>query len=233
MNIKNKEFVVLGYSSGLAEDAIMSFSKSNQIFGTYFNNKPKEKKNNLKTFKLDLSNELDIKNFIHKIQKNLKNIIVINFAAFKVDNLLVNQDLKLWENTFKVNITSNFLIAKYLLPIMIDSKWGRFIHISSEKAIRGSAGSTAYSASKSALHGYSKSLAKEYARFGITSNILNLGYFDSGLFNRLDKNLQNSFLDSIPSKKLGSAKDINYAINFIINSGYTNGSVINIDGSMN
>ena len=232
MTIKNKQFVVTGYSSGLAQDAINEFSKENAIFGTFNSNKPNIQDSNIHLSKLDLQHEDSIKSFIESIKQDLSEIIVINFAAFKNDSLTVNQDIVSWNRAFDINVSSNFLISKYLLPLMIQNKWGRFIHISSERGIRGSTGSTAYSASKSALHGFSRSLAKEYARFGITSNVISLGYFDSGLYRKLSKDMQKSFVAGVPSKKLGSAEDISHAIKFIVSSEYTNGSVITIDGCM-
>lgn len=232
MNIKNKQFIVIGYSSNIAQDAMSRFSKENVIYGTFNSKKPNIKDNNIYLSQLDLQNEDNIKDFVDPIKKNLSEIVVINFAAYKDDSLVVNQELDSWNRALNINISSNFLLSKYLLPVMIQNKWGRFIHISSEKGVRGSVGSTAYSASKSALHGFSRSLAKEYARFGITSNVLSLGYFDSGLYRKLDKKIQKLFIESVPSKKLGSAGDIYHAINFLVSSDYTSGSVITIDGCM-
>ena len=232
MNIKNKQFIVVGYSSNIAQDAINRHSKENVIYGTFNSKKPNIKDNNIYLSQLDLQNEGNIENFIESIKKNLSEIVVINFAAYKNDSLVVNQDLDSWNRAININVSSNFLLSKYLLPLMIQNKWGRFIHISSERGVRGSVGSTAYSASKSALYGFSRSLAKEYSRFGITSNVLSLGYFDSGLYRKLDKKIQKKFIDSVPSKKLGKADDIYHAINFLVLSEYTNGSVITIDGCM-
>ena len=115
--------------------------------------------------------------------------------------------------------------------MMIKNKWGRFIHISSSKAIAGSQGSSVYGASKSALTGLSNNIAREYGRYGITSNILNLGYFDSGLFYKLDKSLQKEYLEAIPNKMLGSSEEIFNAIQMIVNSPFLNGSIIELSGA--
>ena len=232
MIIKNKQFVVIGYSSSLAKDLMQNHAKENIIYGTFNSNDPGIKDNNTYLQKLDLQNEQNIKDFINSIKKNLSEVVVINFAAHKDDNLVVNQDLDSWKKAFDINVSSNFLLSKYLIPVIMQNKWGRFIHISSERGIRGFIGTTAYSASKSALHGFSRSLAKEYARFGITSNVISLGYFDSGLYRKLDKKMQKEFVEGVPSKKLGTAEDIYHAVNFLVSSDYTNGSVITIDGCM-
>ena len=77
-----------------------------------------------------------------------------------------------------------------------------------------------------------RSMAKEYARFGISSNVLSLGYFDSGLYRKLDESLKKEFINGVPSKKLGTSEDIYHAINYLILSSYTNGSIVTIDGCM-
>ena len=232
MIIKNKQFVVIGYSSSLAKDVMQNQAKENIIYGTFNSNDPGIKDNNTHLQKLDLQNEQNIKDYVNSIKKNLSEVVVINFAAYKDDNLVVNQNLDSWKKAFDINVSSNFLLSKYLIPVMMQNKWGRFIHISSERGIRGFKGSTAYSSSKSALHGFSRSLAKEYARFGITSNVISLGYFDSGLYRKLDKKMQKEFVEGVPSKKLGTAEDIYHAINFLVSSDYPKGSVITIDGCM-
>jgi NAD(P)-dependent dehydrogenase (short-subunit alcohol dehydrogenase family) len=232
LNIKNKQFVVIGYSSNIAQDAMNEYSKENVIYGTFNSKNQDNNNNNIYLSQLDLQNEDNIKDFVDSIKNDLSEIVVVNFAAYKDDSLVVNQELDSWNRAFNINVSSNFLLSKYLLPLMIQKKWGRFIHISSERAIRGSVGSTAYSASKSALLGFSRSLAKEYARFGVTSNVISLGYFDSGLYKKLDKKMQKLFIDAVPSKKLGTTDNIYHAINFLVLSDYTNGSVITIDGCM-
>ena len=78
----------------------------------------------------------------------------------------------------------------------------------------------------------SRVLAKEYARFNITSNVLVLGSFEEGLFNTLSDNLKNKLLEQIPSKQLGKVSNIANAVDFLIKSEYVNGAVINIDGGM-
>ena len=75
-------------------------------------------------------------------------------------------------------------------------------------------------------------LSKEYAKFNITSNILVLGTFNTGLFNELPDKQKSSILSKIPSKKFGSISDIFNAINFIIKSDYVTSSIINIDGGI-
>ena len=200
LNIKKKEFIFIGSNSSLASYSIDKLSKNNSIFGTFNKNKPKNSSKFTILKRVDLSKKTEIENFFHRIKKNLNNIILINFAAHNKDSLLVDVKETDILKSFKVNVFANFYFCKLLLPIMIKNKWGRIIHISSSKAYSGSKGSSVYSSTKSALIGLNSNIANEYGRFGITSNILSLGYFDSGLFHNLDKSLQERYLQSIPQK---------------------------------
>ena len=104
-----------------------------------------------------------------------------------------------------VNLKANFLLTKKLLNYMIKDRWGRIIHIASNGAINGEPGTIAYSTSKSGLIGMSRVLSKEYAIFNITSNVLSLCAFDTGLYSSLDEKIKKKIINNIPSKKLGNA----------------------------
>ena len=132
----------------------------------------------------------------------------------------------------QANLKAGFLLTKYLLPIMINIGYGRNIFTSSRGALDGDVGAIAYSTSKAGILGMSKVLAKEYARFNITSNVLLLGAFETGMFNKLSTKSQQEIIKKIPSKKCGDISNIANAINFCIRSDYVSGSVISIDGAI-
>ena len=129
-----------------------------------------------------------------------------------------------------VNLKGNFLLTKELLNTMIRQKWGRIIHVVSSGL--GDVGTLTYSTSKFALLGMSQVLAREYAKFGITSNVLQLGYFRTGMWNKLTDDKKIELLNEIPNKELGDVRDIVSAIDFIIRTNYLNGSVIALDGGV-
>jgi len=231
-SIEDKQIIITGFSSDLAMASFQQYADKNIIYGTYNNKKIDIENENIKLCKLDLASDKEIKEYIESIKKDLQNIILVNFAAYKSDGLLANYTVDEWDKTFDVNIKSNFLLAKNLLPIMMANKWGRIIHISSAKGLRGTPGASAYSASKSALNAFNKSIAKEYARFGITSNIISLGYFNYGMFKNLDSKLKQNFIDSLPSKLMGNHEDVSSCFEYLIKSPFTNGEKITIDGCM-
>ena len=132
--------------------------------------------------------------------------------------------------------TKKWLFLKYssllLIPLMIKNKWGRFMFVTSTGGMRGDIGTASYSASKMGLIGLSRVISKEYSKFNITSNIISLGTFDTGLFQDLSEEKRKEIIDMIPSRKLGDIENIINSVDFIIKSDYVNGSIINIDGGM-
>ena len=91
---------------------------------------------------------------------------------------------------------------------MINQKWGRIIHFSSIVGNQGAKGAGIYAASKSALVGYSKTLSKEYGRFGITSNIIELGYFEKGIIETFNQEILMNKINTLFSKFNNEIKDI-------------------------
>jgi len=226
--------VILGGSSSLASNLLPVLAQKDKILCFYNKNKPHIKKKNIEYFKFDLENfKLSdlIKNKFFKKTKNQK-ITLINFASIKIDklSLFINDDEL--NKTLNINFISFFKIIKFLLPEMIEKKWGRIISVSSTGGMRGDKGTFLYTSSKHASLGMIKSMSKEYGKYNITFNTINLGNFNYGLFKKLSKNKKQKILSSIPSNKTGDIQNIHNAINFIIKSNYVNNSEISIDGGM-
>ena len=222
--------VLTGASGGIGNFIFKEMSKQEFVIGISNKTSLKVLKNT-KIQKIDLLNNNEIIKFIKDNEIFLSKITLVHMAVVKIDKLMCNYTTDDLVKTFSVNFFANFTLTKYLLPIMIKEKWGRIINISSIAA-EGSIGSAAYAASKSALVGYNKSLAKEYGRFNITSNIIRLGYFDVGLIDKLSENKVNKLIDQVPNKKLGAPDEVLKAINYIQSSNYLNGTSINLDGGL-
>lgn len=178
---------------------------------------------------IDYYSEASCKILSELFERNSK-IIFINFSVYSEDKIFLNQTIDNFVETYKVNVLTNVYPLKALIPKMITAKWGRIIFIASTRGIRGDIGISSYSASKSALLGLSGTLSKEYGKFGITSNVLSLGYFNSGLLKQVPENKLKALMSGIPGRKIGTGKDIAAAVRMLIDSNYINGSVIQIDG---
>ena len=111
-------------------------------------------------------------------------------------------------------------------------KYGRIVFISSVVPQLGVAGTSAYAASKAALWGLAKAIAKENALENITCNTLNLGYFNVGMINEIPEQLLPHIISSIPMKRIGDPVNIYTAIRILLCSDYTTGCQININGGL-
>ena len=179
---------------------------------------------------VNLLNYEEIDELIIKHKKILDQITVLNLAVKSFDGLLANYPIEKVKETFELNFFSNFYLVKSLLPMMINQKWGRIINFSSIVGNEGARGAGIYAASKSALIGYNKTLSKEYGRFGITSNIIELGYFEKGLIESFNQEKINNIISSTSSRRLGISNDIIQAIRFIQKSDFYNGEVLKLNG---
>jgi NAD(P)-dependent dehydrogenase (short-subunit alcohol dehydrogenase family) len=161
--------------------------------------------------------------------------ILINNAGISIDATTVKYDIRAWDRVLKTNITGAFYCSKYSLPSMIEQKWGRIINISSVVGQIGVMGTPAYTASKSALIGFTKTLAKEVARKGITVNCLSLGYIQGGgLLDTVPDKIAEGMLARIPLGRFGKPEDITGAINYLVSekASYITGQTININGGL-
>jgi len=220
--------ILTGASGGIGKQLVDELKKIDEVIGTYFKNKPDVGE----YYQLDITNEESISSFVKAISSRLSKITLINLAGISIDKLTHNLLLEDWNKVLSVNLTGSFLISRHLLPYMIKEKWGRIINVSSVVSQIGVPGTAAYAASKSGLTGLTKTLAKEYASYGITVNCLCFGYFSSGLISTIPTNKVELLKEQIPMKKLGETKDISVAIEFLIKCDYITGTTINLNGGM-
>ena len=159
--------------------------------------------------------------------------ILINNAGISIDGMTVKYDPEAWDRVMKTNIYGVFYCSKYCLPSMMQQRWGRIISIGSLVGQTGVMGTPAYTASKAAIMGYTKTLAKEVARKGITVNCLSLGYFEGGgLLKSVPEKMARDILAGIPVGRWGKPKEISSAINYLVSdaAAYITGQTINING---
>jgi 3-oxoacyl-[acyl-carrier protein] reductase len=226
--------IITGASGGIGASIVDKLSKLEKIIAVYnSSNSIVKNSNNVEWIKSDLRSISGVEKVINEVSKySDQKISLLNMSAIKNDSLLVTHDLNLWDESISLNLTSPFYFAKLLIPLMIKNKWGRFMFVSSTGGMRGDIGTASYSASKMGLIGLSRVISKEYSKFNITSNVISLGTFDTGLFQDLSEEKRKEIIDMIPSRKLGDIENIINSVDFIIKSDYVNGSIINIDGGM-
>ena len=223
--------ILTGASGGIGQQVFSHYQGHEPIIGIS-NSKTIDCHSFGRSAKVNLTNSDAIVKFCDDHKKHLNDLTIINMAVYSHDSLMAYVKSEEVTKTFEVNLFSNIYLVQQLIPIMISENFGRIIHISSVVGQSGNVGAGIYAASKSALIGYNKTLCKEYARFGITSNILSLGYFDGGLINTLPEQEVDKIIKNIPCRRLGASSEVIEAINFLRSCSYINGETINLHGGL-
>ena len=222
-----KQILIIGGASKIAREA---FKLNNEYDIIGFSKFSKIKK--IKEYKLvKYKNISSIKKHIDQIKN--KKIVLILMQAASSSNIIINKTSKELLNDMNSNFLNFHEIIKSILPHMLKQNWGRIIFCGSSGALKTDIGSAGYSASKYATLGYCKTLSKEYARYGVTSNYLSLGLFNTSLYLKLNKKIKNNLLNNTDTRSVGDYSSIFNAINFIIKSNYVTRSIIPIDGGFN
>jgi NAD(P)-dependent dehydrogenase (short-subunit alcohol dehydrogenase family) len=140
-----------------------------------------------------------------------------------------------WNRVMHLNLTVPFQLTQAFTPQLRANKFGRIIFFSSIVAQKGFVGTSAYSASKSALIGLTRTLSVELINSGITVNCIAPGYMDKGMIEEVTEDYLQDILKLIPSKTLGDSTNIAHTVSFLLNekSSYITGQVINVNGGMN
>lgn len=186
--------------------------------------------------KADVSDEGQVKAMIHKANNELGPIdILVNNAALHRGGRVQKIDSEDWELVIKIALNGAFHCCRHVVPRMVDRGWGRIINISSNAGIHGSPGDTAYGSAKAGLIGFTKSLAKEVAKTGVTANVVVPGFLRTDmtapLFNT-DERLKRE-IETIPIGRPGEPYEIAEVVSFLAFGGsYVTGAVIMVDGGM-
>lgn len=171
------------------------------------------------------------KQIINKINfNNYKEITAIFFDTYSEDNLIINKSKEELLKEINSGVLNTHEIIKEILPLLIKNRWGRIIHVGSSRALKGDAGISGYMTAKYAAVGYSKSISKEYGKFGITSNYLSLGLFDTPLLAKVKESDVKKIIKNTDTRNIGDIQSVTNAIKFIIKSKYVSGSIIYVDG---
>lgn len=160
--------------------------------------------------------------------------VLVNNAGITRDTLLLRMTEEDFDTVLNVNMKGAFCTMKNIVPIMMKQKSGRIINISSVVGIVGNAGQVNYSASKAALIGMTKSLAKEVASRGILVNAVAPGFIATKMTDKLNDAQKESILTQIPLKRMGEPKDIANAVAFLASdrASYITGHTLVVDGGM-
>ena len=179
----------------------------------------------------NVTNEDSVKKFISDSAKAIgKTDILINNAGISYIGLLQDMSFEDWNKVLSTNLTSAFLMSKYVIPEMLKKQSGHIINISSVWGNIGSSMEVAYSASKGGINSFTKALAKELAPSNISVNAISPGFIDTDMNKVFEKDELDAIFEEIPMGRAGSPSEVAKLIYKIATSDYITGQIITIDG---
>lgn len=158
--------------------------------------------------------------------------VVVNNAGITRDGTLLKMSFEDWYDVMRVNLGGCFNMAKACFAGMKDRGWGRIVNIGSINGQAGQYGQVNYAAAKSGIHGFTKALAQEGARFGITVNAIAPGYIDTEMVAAVPDAVLEKIVARIPVGRLGQAEEIARAVAFLSSddAGFITGSTMSVNG---
>lgn len=160
--------------------------------------------------------------------------ILVNNAGITRDGLFVRLGEEAWDEVLTVNVQRVVELSRALLPAMQKHEFGRIINLTSIVAHMGNVGQTNYITSKAAIGGFTKALAKEAARKGVTVNAIAPGFINTDMTAKIPEAIKEGFVKQIPAQRFGEAADIANAVAFLASkeAGYITGTTLHVNGGM-
>jgi len=188
----------------------------------------------VRAYELDVSNGNACENVVHRVLGDLGRIdVLVNNAGITRDRSMRKMSQEDWHTVMGTNLDSVFNMTRPVLEAMIAQRWGRIINISSVNGQQGAFGQANYAAAKAGMHGFTKSLALEMARHGITVNTVSPGYLDTAMVEKVPQDvLRERILPQIPVGRLGKPAEVAGLVAYLASdlAGYLTGANIAING---
>ena len=231
--------LVTGASRGIGLEAAKHFSKDGyQVIGTSrsnFNLGELIGDDSAISVELDLMSKESIKNLFADLKsKDLLPAVLVNNAGITKDQLFLRMKDEDWDDVIETNLNGLFRVTKAFIKPMVKNKFGRIINISSVAGLMGNSGQVNYSSSKSAMVGFSRSLAKELGSRNITSNVIAPGFIETDMTTFLNDDEKAEVSKNIPMKRFGTVEDVAKCILFLASdeANYITGQTISVDGGL-
>ncbi len=187
----------------------------------------------IKAYKWDVSDYDACQAGCAQVAEELGDVdIVVNNAGITRDGTILKMTYQDWKEVMDTNLGGCFNMAKAVFPGMRSRKWGRIVNIGSINGQAGQYGQVNYAAAKSGIHGFTKALAQEGARAGVTVNAIAPGYIDTDMVAAVPTDVLEKIVAKIPVGRLGQAHEIARGVAFLCSEdgGFVTGSTLSING---
>jgi acetoacetyl-CoA reductase len=187
----------------------------------------------IRAFKWDVSDHEACLEGVRQVEAELGPVeVLVNNAGITRDTTMKRMDHQKWQEVIDTNLGGCFNMAKAVWDGMVGRGYGRIVNIGSINGQAGQYGQVNYAAAKSGIHGFTKALAQEGARTGVTVNAIAPGYIDTDMVAAVPEDVLGKIVARIPVGRLGRADEIARGVAFLVdeNAGFVTGSTLSING---
>ncbi|WP_397540314.1 3-oxoacyl-[acyl-carrier-protein] reductase [Rummeliibacillus pycnus] len=241
--LTNQVAIVTGASRGIgAEIAKVLAEQGATVVATYSSSEKEmqkvvheieEKGGHAIALKANVSEADDSQRLIEEVLKQFSKVdILINNAGITKDRSFRKMSKDEWDQVINVNLNGIFHTTSAVINHMIERKYGRIINISSIIGQAGGFGQTNYAASKAGILGFTKSLALETAKNGITVNAVCPGFIETEMVAAMPENVKQNIVAKVPMQRLGTTCEIAEAVLYLIQASFVTGQEINVNGGL-
>ena len=233
-----KTALVTGASRGIGRAIALEFKeKGYSVIGTATSKNGAAELNDIgiQGYVLDLNSHESIDIFWQKLEDNNQNIsLLVNNAGITRDNIVLRMSDEEWSDIMNVHLYGTFQLCKRSLKMMLKSKWGRIINISSASASIGNRGQSNYAAAKAGVEAFTKSLAKEVGKRDITINAVAPGFISTDMTENNDGVNEDYLIKEIPLGRFGEPAEVANLVTFLCSeeASYITGQTIHINGGL-
>ena len=185
--------------------------------------------------KVNVADFNDVKAMIDQVLREWGKVdILVNNAGITRDALLLRMKEEDWNLVLQVNLNGTFHCTKAVLQPMTKQRYGRIVNIASIVGVMGNVGQANYAASKAAVIGFTKTVAREYASRNVTVNAVAPGFIDTAMTQGLPSDVKETLQKQIPLGRLGRPEDVAAAVRFLVSdeAAYITGHVLHVNGGM-